>query len=278
MTWLLHNYFLPTLNQSTASQSQPASLRPLEPILKRYKSLLKITIRDASLRTRHKREINTVLRDIERWLAEAKVAANIVVSGFGWDIGPSGSSDGGDMDIKEKWALDRLCDGLLAKGGLVPLSKKCAISLWRISISVLTAISLRHRKRQFPTDSFLPPEFSVALWSPLLGHIRSHHPDFPCAVTNRILSYLLTDYKAEPATGLSTILPDITPSDLSFNSCLARWALWIIDSWNSDELESEFDVKKETIVTLITTLGPSANDTIKDRKPCALMKSVCVDN
>jgi ribosomal biogenesis protein LAS1 len=89
-----------------------------------------MTTRDTSLRTRYKLDINAVLRDIERWVAEAKVAANVIASGFAWDIG---SSDVGDLDMKEKWALDRLCDGLLAKGGLVPLSKKCIFSLWRIS-------------------------------------------------------------------------------------------------------------------------------------------------
>lgn len=125
MSWLLHNYFLPTINPSPAAQAQPTPLRPLEPILKQYKNYMKITTRDASLKSRYKAEIAGILKDVERWVAEAKVAANVAVDGFGWDLsGPSDSVDVGDQDLKERWALDRLCDALLEKGVLVPLSKK----------------------------------------------------------------------------------------------------------------------------------------------------------
>ena len=60
---------------------------------------------------------------MERWISEAKVAANVAVSGL--DSGPASDNlSGGDEDPKERWALDRFCDGLLEKGALVPLSKK----------------------------------------------------------------------------------------------------------------------------------------------------------
>src|SRR5215471_17631120 len=107
MAWLLHNYFLPTLNPSTVAQPQPIPLRPLDPLLKQYKSLLKMTTRDTSLRTRYKGDITSILRDIERWVAETKVTASIEVGEIGWD------TDANDAELKERWALDRLCDGLL---------------------------------------------------------------------------------------------------------------------------------------------------------------------
>src|ERR1700722_3031311 len=112
MSWLFHNYFLPTLNPLTALRSQP-TLRPLAPLLKQYKSLLKLTTRDASLSTQYQPAIDRVVRDVERWVAETKVAANV---GLGWDADEGGAS--------ERWALDKLCDALLEKGILVPLSKK----------------------------------------------------------------------------------------------------------------------------------------------------------
>lgn len=63
-----------------------------------------------------------VLRDIERWIAEAKVAANVPAATLDWDIGfPDGDSEDNG---REHWALQRLCDALIEPGGLVPISKK----------------------------------------------------------------------------------------------------------------------------------------------------------
>lgn len=83
------------------------------PILKHYKSLLKMITRDASLRSQYKFAIASSLKDVERWVAEAKVAANIAAGNLGWEV-----------DVKERWALELLGDALLEKGALVPLSKK----------------------------------------------------------------------------------------------------------------------------------------------------------
>lgn len=107
------------------SQAQATQLRSLAPILQQYKNLLKITTRDASVVSQYKAAISSVQRDIERWVSEAKVAANVAVGELEWDNGQINDIMGGvDEDPKEKWALERLCDGLLEKGALVPLSKK----------------------------------------------------------------------------------------------------------------------------------------------------------
>jgi len=93
--------------------------------LKQYKKLLKIATRDASIAAHYKGGIHSVQRDLERWILEAKMAANVAVGELGWDSEPvSENVDGGNEDPKERWALDRLCDGLLEKGALVPLSKR----------------------------------------------------------------------------------------------------------------------------------------------------------
>ena len=119
MVWLLHNYYLPTLNptQELAAAAPP---RPLLPILKSYKDTMKTITRDVSLRPRHRPNLITILRDLERWIAECKVAANVAVGevGFGSEYAI------GDADFKEIWALESFCDGLAAKGMLVPLSKR----------------------------------------------------------------------------------------------------------------------------------------------------------
>lgn len=150
----MHNYFLPTLNPaaSSARAPLPSTVRPVEPLLRRYKSLLKAVARDASLRARCAADIAGVLREVERWLAEARVAAvqmqmqmhaGEIASGLSsyrarqpgetaaavLDNGDDGDGDGDgeeelELEPREAWALDRLCDALLVKGALVPISRK----------------------------------------------------------------------------------------------------------------------------------------------------------
>lgn len=122
MGWLLQNYFLPTINPSLPAPSQESTVRSPAPLLKVYKNLLKITTRDASLRTQYRHEITKVLRDIERWIAEAKVAADASAAALDWDV--SENEAHAEEDGREQWALEKFCDTLLEKGGLVPMSKK----------------------------------------------------------------------------------------------------------------------------------------------------------
>jgi ribosomal biogenesis protein LAS1 len=123
MSWLLHHYFIPALNPTTTQVTPPTPLRSLHPLLAQYKSLLKTTTRDASLRTKYKSEITKILRDIERWVSEARLAANLAAATLEWDdVQPDDDSE--NVDGREWWALNRLCDNLLEKGGLVPRSKK----------------------------------------------------------------------------------------------------------------------------------------------------------
>jgi ribosomal biogenesis protein LAS1 len=86
---------------------------------------MKTITRDASLIPKHRPILITILRDLERWIAECKVAANVFVGevGFGSDFAI------GDPDYKEIWALESFCDGLATKGMLIPLSKKSEITL-----------------------------------------------------------------------------------------------------------------------------------------------------
>ncbi|KAJ7139738.1 Las1-like-domain-containing protein [Mycena epipterygia] len=226
MTWLLHNYFLPTINPSTVAPPQSAPLRPLAPVLKQYKALRKIITRDASLRSQYHQELKSVVKDVERWIAEATVSANVAGGELGWDA----SQKGDDQSMKERWALERLCDALMEKGALVPLSKK---------------------KRTFPPDSFLPPKFSVELWSPLLSDIHALHPDFPAILSHRIVSHLLAD---APQLDIVPIAVDTT-----YDACLARWAMWTIDDWDAENSESDLDLKKDVIISLITGLGPGSS-------------------
>ena len=83
MAWLLHNYFLPTLNPSAPSSAPVPPLRPLAPLLKQYKVIMKATTRDTTLHVQYRAELNKLFRDVERWIAEAKVASTSAVGGAG---------------------------------------------------------------------------------------------------------------------------------------------------------------------------------------------------
>ena len=66
-----------------------------------------------------------MLREVERWVAEARVAADVSSVTLEWD---TTEIEGGERDdSRERWALEKLCDALLEKGGLVPLSKKLVL-------------------------------------------------------------------------------------------------------------------------------------------------------
>jgi len=160
---------LPTLNPASVAQSQRNHLRPVAPLLKQYKTLKKLTVRDASLATKNKSVIASLVRDIERWIAEAKVTANLAAGDFDWKAGKVSDDADANDQYRERWALEKLCDGLLDKGALVPLSKK---------------------KRIYSADAFSPPNSSVQIWSPLLHQLHGFHPDLPHVLCNCIVSYL----------------------------------------------------------------------------------------
>ncbi|TFK36790.1 Las1-like-domain-containing protein [Crucibulum laeve] len=253
MLWILHNYFLPTINPSVRSQSQPVPLRPLAPILRHYKSLLKAVTRDTSLRTQYKPQISTVLKDIERWIAEATVSANVSDGNIGWNSG--GSIDNAperDQDPKERWALEVLCDGLLEKGMLVPLSKK---------------------KRTVPEDSTFPPSFSVLLWTPLLQHLQMLHVDFCFFLCDSIVTSLCGSHI------MSTPTEQDKPSDSSYDICLARWLIWCITTLETDSPHDSESRREDIIIHVMQILGrnvPLRQDSLPVSKTVfTLLASLC---
>ena len=116
------------------------------------------------------------------------------------------------------------------------------------------------RKRSFPTDSFSPPNSSVTLWAPLLARIRSNHPIFPFALVQRIIAFLLLE-----SHSLDSHSDEFSRPDILFDMCLARWAFWIIDSWDVNE-EFEIDFRRDVTVALVNALGPGSMETARDKK------------
>lgn len=120
---------MPELHPSSAEPDPRQPLRSAAPLLKKYSVLMKIVTRDASLRQKYQPEIDNVLRDVERWIAEAKTAVDISSGNLGWEgVEFDGSAVTSAQATKERLALEALCENLMEKGALVPLAKKYVLA------------------------------------------------------------------------------------------------------------------------------------------------------
>ena len=120
---------MPELHPSSVEPDRRQLVRSAAPLLKKYSFLMKAVTRDASLRQKHQSEIDGVLRDIERWISEAKAAVDISDGSLGWEgIGLDESTMSSTQATKERLALEALCDNLTEKGALVPLAKKLVVA------------------------------------------------------------------------------------------------------------------------------------------------------
>ncbi|KAG8897593.1 rRNA-processing protein las1, partial [Tulasnella sp. 417] len=153
-----------------AAREPTIQLSPVEPILQRYKSLVKATSKDITLQKKRSTDFDKVFRDLERWIGEAKIAS--------WGAMNLSVVDDDEDDWKEGWALDRLCEALLGRGGLVPVSKK---------------------KRSQPSSKVAPPP-NAATWSDLLTKLTTTHPSLPA----RLVSNLISIFSLPPESGSSS--------------------------------------------------------------------------
>jgi len=255
MTWLLHNYFMPTLSPPESSNSAAAQLAPPTAILKEYKSLLKLTVRDASLKTRHKTDVTRILRDIERWIGEARIAAASVIG----DVLGSRliiDDDDAEMDPRESWALDRLCDELLGRGALVPVASK---------------------KRENPNEIDSLPKELLEIWTPLLESAASSHPTFPYTLVMNIVNTVL--YGKQIASD-----DELSRKDKSYGQCLARWAVFVVDRWGanqsgtSSEEGKAYLAREDVAAMLLTALGSSDVIESSERSSASyLLQLLCKD-
>ncbi|KAI0724189.1 Las1-domain-containing protein [Cerioporus squamosus] len=266
MTWLFHNYFLPTLNPSAKSSAPVPPLRPLAPLLKQYKSLLKATTRDATLHIQYRADITRALRDIERWISEAKIASSATTGGVAWDDVAPDENDDSEEDAREKWALDRLSDVLLEKGMLVPLSKK---------------------KRMSPDQGSLAlPRSSISIWSPLLTHLQTLHPALPLHLVAAITTHLSrpvspgtssTDFTADSVS--LDMAVDEPKTDPSYDMCLASWAKWLVDNCTSGVADADeaAELRENIVVRIVSALRPDRVDGGASRAANALLQVISAE-
>ena len=188
---------------------------------------MKLLVRDASLITRHKKDISDILKAIENWVSEAHIAASAVVFP-GWGSERSSPSSKGDDDVdgdwRERWALEGLCDALLERGGLVPVSTKFVHAY--VTQSTLADILFFYRKRVTSLKSVTLPPGLLEIWGHLLTSVYVNHPTFPSVLLGRILDILLQKNETRSSE-------DTTSVDRSRDVCLAGWANWIVEKWGT---------------------------------------------
>ncbi|KAJ2919320.1 hypothetical protein MD484_g1094, partial [Candolleomyces efflorescens] len=198
------------------------------------------------------------MKDIERWLAEAGVAANLSVGEVGWDAPATsggGTSTLAEQDSKEKWALDRLCDELLEKGALVPLSKK--------------------KRMSSSDDAFLPPSNTITIWAPLLQFIQLQHTEFALVLGTRICSQLVNSELTSSNNNTPPQTESEVKSDPTYLSCLARWANWVCDSFSESTTQ---DLRRDMVAQLLQDLGRALPNTKKASSALELASILCKGN
>lgn len=231
----MHNYFIPTISPSLPSSSSTIQLSPAEPILQRYKSLVKATSKDITLQKKRTTDFDKVFRDLERWVGEAKIAS--------WGaMNLSVVDDDEEDEWKEGWALDRLCEALLGRGGLVPVSKKCVPAFLYFFNRVGTKFPLC-RKRSQPASKVSPPP-NAATWSNFLTKVTTTHPSLPA----HLMSNLTSIFSLPLESGSSSV---------SYKWSIAGWILWTTNEWGStvDECSAE-----ATVRSLLTVIPKTATD------------------
>ncbi|KAI0374539.1 Las1-domain-containing protein [Pilatotrama ljubarskyi] len=258
MAWLLPNYFLPTLNPATPSAAPLQPLRPLSPLLKQYKAFMKATTRDATLRVQYRAEITKLTREIERWIAEAKVASASAMGGVGWE---DPQEDGDEEDAREKWALDQFAEALIQKGMLVPLSKKKRLSPGEHTLSL--------------------PRSTLLIWSPLLTHLQSLHHTLPLHLVSAITAQLARPIPSTSAGFDADSVPlsvEEPKTDPSYDLCLASWAKWLIDNCSDGTpsgAEEAEEIRENAIVRIVASLGPNSGAAGTSKAVRALLQALC---
>lgn len=219
-------------------------LRPAEPLLGQYKSLLKKSLahRDDDDASRNEADVRVVLRDIERWLAEARVAADTQPTTTTNEFMRLDFDDDDFDDPTEAWALDRLCEALLARGALVPLSRKCVAEGG--FLRAFADHDATRKRTAAPKGSHFPPPSLLAIWTPLLESLVAspRHAYLRAALSSHILVRLLADRHQQLACS-----DEAAVEGTSYELCLAAWGAWLVEWRLAHETDADVSARREDV-------------------------------
>lgn len=138
-------------------------------------------------------------------------------------------------------------------------------------IVIFILFLMTDRKRATQKSQFLPSPSTLAIWTPLLTHLTTHHPALPSTLIYRIISHLLQF--TPPLSPSSAPIQAATREerDPSYDLCLASWVTWLSSpaaatvantTGTSVDAEDERDAvaqrREDAFVFLVSGLGPGA--------------------
>jgi len=177
-----------------------------------------------------------------------------------------GDGDEEELEPREAWALDRLCDALLVKGALVPISRKKRLSA--------------------KENAHHPPPSLLVIWTPLLGSVAANHAHFPTILTSRIITHLLSDDSPtdEPNSDDATTTATAAAAEkASYDVCLATWAAWLIE-WrrSADETDLEVTARRQAVffqlAQLLATTKHEKTSPGPQTGARALLSALCISD
>jgi ribosomal biogenesis protein LAS1 len=112
----------------------------------------------------------------------------------------------------------------------------------------------------------VPSQSSLVLWSPLLTHIQAYHPAFPSVLTTRIVDSLLYERLAEFDMDVVPFDIEGSQDDPSYRLALAKWAAWIVRTYDNGQENGELSLRKHVIVLLASALAPGKTEGLKELK------------
>lgn len=245
----------------SSATTQREHLAALPPLLKAYKRLAKMIVRDESLRGRTKVEMDRALKQIDAWIKEGSALyrqalnpGQVPLSRRGrkrrrredGEEGPplpveeeeedaytsATDLEGSDEDRALHQCLASLVEGLLQPGGLVPLSK---------------AKRATKPARSSQPQVALPDvgQETVSSWADLLRHLLQKYDDFAGLLLNGLVAVFDDSQTATldavsstiygqtsglPSSSSVTTLYSLQDTDASYRLTIYSWFRFIIDS------------------------------------------------
>ena len=95
----------------------------------------------------------------------------------------------------------------------------------------------------------IPSKMSMSLWSPLLQHIQTLHPEFPFVFCRCFVSLLTGTKSVEGCIKSGQI-----KHDPSYDTYIACWVLWAVETWQPAS-SGYFDLRREVLSHLLQELG-----------------------
>ena len=140
-----------------------------------------------------------------------------------------------------------------------------------------TELHLPAVRKRSPSNAFEPSAGLLAIWTPLLTHVYTHHPSFPSILINRLISSIIRSDPEPTITSNDIISLDVADNsntrDVTFELCAASWVNWLVEnqelpsSLTSDEEGEERRLRRANVVaSLVSAIGIAKSSSETENK------------